>query len=555
MRRWLVAAFAALVGAAGGCSDSYLYDPAAGLHGMQDRAITVKGRFCTEATGNLARPIKLLFAMDTSQSMTATDPDGTRAKALIDLLDSLPDSPDVEIGVMLFAGDVMWLTNGGVSGFQKLQDITPVERQRLASSILAYAYAGSVGSGPNRDTTDFVKPLDEIFATISADIAAGHQASVSSGNPELSRYSVIFLSDGHPREGNAQNQDIFVRCKSIRALRTDTGDVALHTVHVFSPTQPVPTYCAADAGACQAIIIEEDAARLREMADWGGGEFRSFRNGAPVNFLSFRMGGLKRAFLLQDVQVYNLNAPPDSLVEAADSDRDGLSDQRELELGTDPARRDTDGDGFSDGVEQFFRERGGEFNPVWTPDGKSVNHGCPPELKGKDLDHDELLDCDELLIGTSNVRYDTDGDGMPDVMEWLGRTQPSSPDTDEDPDRDGLVNALELRMHTNPLVAEDANLTDRAARYQLKAQPMSEASGRICYDFTVDNVLLVPTLDTGEGAGVNHLIMTTVQSAGDDVFTPPLFREARFTARYPTGGIKDPPDGIIPLLPTDFVAP
>jgi hypothetical protein len=34
-----------------------------------------------------------------------------------------------------------------------------------------------------------------------------------------------------------------------------------------------------------------------------------------------------------------------------DSDQDGLSDQRELELGTDPRMKDSDGDGLSDGDE------------------------------------------------------------------------------------------------------------------------------------------------------------------------------------------------------------
>jgi len=553
MRRWQLAAIAAVMGAAGGCSDSYLFDPSAGLRGMQDRGLRVQGQFCTEATDDLTRPIKLLFAMDTSQSMVATDPDGTRAKALVDLLDALPDSPEIEVGVLLFAGDVLWLTNGGTSGFVKLQSMPPLDRERLAASILAYAYSGSVGTGPNRDMTDFVKPLDAIFATISADISKGHQTAVSSGTPELSRYSVIFLSDGHPREDEAQDGDIEVRCNAIRALRADALDVTLNTVHVFSPTKPVPTYCAPDAGACQAEIIEKDAARLRLMADKGGGEFRSFRNGAPVNFLSFRMGGIKRAFLLKDIQVFNLNAQPNSAVEEPDSDSDGLSDTRERALGTDPTLRDTDTDGISDGVEQYFKERGGSFNPVWRADGLSLDKGCPVELRGKDLDHDGLLDCDEQMMGTSNNRYDTDADGVPDVMEWLGKSQPSSPDSDEDPDRDGLVNALEMRMHTDPLLPEDAHLTDRAYRYQVRALTVGESSGKLCYQFSVDNVLLVPTLDVGQGTGVNHLLMTVVQESGDG--SPPLFREARFTARYPTGGIKDPPDGIIPLRPTDFVAP
>jgi hypothetical protein len=572
MNRWLGASLALMVWAAtGGCTGTYLYDPNAGLHGMVDRSLRVSGRFCTEPTSSLSRPIKLLVAMDTSESMTTTDPDGTRATALVELLESLPDDPEIFVGVMLFAGDVVWLTSpagcgaGGQSGFAQLAALraggcVPT----LEAKILTYAYAGAVG-GANRDTTDFVKPLDEIFATISADLSHTHQASQGTGDPQLSRYSVIFLSDGHPREGDNQNNDIFIRCKSIRGLRSDALDVTLNTVFVFNPTLPVPTYCSVDAGGCQELIVEHDMWRLAQMADLGGGEFRSFRDGEPINFLSFRLGGVKRAFLLKDVLVFNLNARPGSDVTFVDSDADGISDAEELTLGTDPTKRDSDGDGISDGVESYFNARATgcsltnlvacPFTPQWIADGSALNKGCPANLKDKDLDHDQLLDCDELLIGTSNTRFDTDADGLPDAMEWLGGTQPGAVDCDEDPDRDGLVNSLEVRMHTNPLKAEDATLTDRAYRYQVHALPLNEATGRQCYDFHVDNVLLVPTLDTGEGPGVNHLMMTIVEQGGSDLTAPPLYRLARFTARYPVGGIKDPPDGLVPLNPEDFVAP
>lgn len=43
--------------------------------------------------------------------------------------------------------------------------------------------------------------------------------------------------------------------------------------------------------------------------------------------------------------------PTPSSTGAVDSDQDGLSDQRELELGTDPQNKDTDADGLTDGDE------------------------------------------------------------------------------------------------------------------------------------------------------------------------------------------------------------
>ncbi len=553
MRRAGIAALAFALGFAA-CTDAYLFDPRAGRRGAEDRAIRVTGELCTEAASEVRRPVKLLFAMDTSQSMGATDPNGSRAQAFVELLDTLPESPEIELGVLLFAGDVTWLTNGGASGFQQLVAMSPMERQRLAATILTYAYAGAPGEGgPNRDTTDFIKPLDEIFSTISRDIANARAAAAAGGEvADLAHYHVVFLSDGHPRSN--PDPEIFARCKAIRALRSEAGEVVFNAVHVFLPDQAIPTSCP-DPNDCQARIVEQDAARLRGMAELGGGEFRSFRNGEPINFLFFRLAGIKRAFVIKELQVFNTSAGPGSSGEQADSDGDGLSDAREAELHTDPTLRDSDGDGFSDGVEQYFRERGGPFRPHAADDGSTLDPGCPAEQVGADADEDGLLDCDEQLIGTSSSRFDSDGDGLPDLFEWLGGSQPSSRDAEEDPDRDGLVNAVEVRMHTDPQLAESGRYSDLAYRYRLGVSSTARVSGSLCYGFEVDNVLLVPTIDRGEGPGINELVMSIAQVAGDDLEGPPIYRVARFRARYPVDGIKDPPDGVIALRPEDFVQP
>lgn len=57
--------------------------------------------------------------------------------------------------------------------------------------------------------------------------------------------------------------------------------------------------------------------------------------------------------------------------EAMDSDGDGLSDKLELELGTEPARPDTDGDGLLDGWEVLGYELGDFVEPL-------ASYGCDP---------------------------------------------------------------------------------------------------------------------------------------------------------------------------------
>jgi hypothetical protein len=82
---------------------------------------------------------------------------------------------------------------------------------------------------------------------------------------------------------------------------------------------------------------------------------------------------------------------------AADDDGDGLSNARELELGTDPNNPDTDGDGLTD-----FEEV-----TIW---------GTDPLRR--DTDGDTLSDGDEVNIhGTDPNNPDTDGDGVPDGID------------------------------------------------------------------------------------------------------------------------------------------
>ncbi len=94
----------------------------------------------------------------------------------------------------------------------------------------------------------------------------------------------------------------------------------------------------------------------------------------------------------------------DAAALAGDNDDDGLSNNQEIALGTDPNKADTDGDGLSDGQE--------------------VNqYGTDP--KNIDSDSDTLSDGDEVNIHkTSPKEADTDGDGVKDGVEVAAGSNP-----------------------------------------------------------------------------------------------------------------------------------
>lgn len=533
-----------------GCTDSTLYNPIPHDKPVLDRAVRINGHFCTDAADSVVRPVKIIVAMDTSQSMQVNDPNGTRAQAIVDLLNSFPnDDPEIYVGVLLFAGFTpVWLTNGGLPGFTQVMGMSDAQKTVLEAKVLSYGYANNT---PNRGATDFVKPLDEVYATISRDISSTQAQQASTGVPIRPQYSVIFLTDGAP--SFPEDDDIDSRVKAIRSLRFQAGDVRFNTVHVFDPITPPSPICDpnSDAG-CAAQIIQSDIARLRHMADLGGGEFRDFENHEPINFLSFKLGATKRRFVIGRLEAFNLAARPGSDIKDADTDGDGLPDWYERQIGTDPLKVDTDGDGFSDGVEVYFRNQGASFDPLGGgPDGGG-DPGCPLALRGVDSDQDGLLDCDEQLLGSDSHRVDTDGDGVPDQLEWLGGTQLASPDMLADPDGDGLLNEEEIRMHTNPQAADVGDLAQIAYRYKITQQETNTRDGSTCYDFEVDNVLLVPTGDLGGGPGLNPIVVAISVVPEDDPEAPPIIHMAHLAAGYPLKGIKEPPDGVLPVNLTDF---
>lgn len=123
-----------------------------------------------------------------------------------------------------------------------------------------------------------------------------------------------------------------------------------------------------------------------------------------------------------------------------DSDGDGLGDQLEEALGTNPNLADTDADGLDDGDEQL---RG--TNPLdcdtdadGLSDGFEVTFQMDPT--DSDSDDDGTLDGDE----------DTDGDGVRDEWEEDFGTDPTVAGPSGDADSDGLPDAAELGFGSDP---------------------------------------------------------------------------------------------------------
>jgi hypothetical protein len=141
---------------------------------------------------------------------------------------------------------------------------------------------------------------------------------------------------------------------------------------------------------------------------------------------------------------------------AMDLDCDGLTDQQEAALGTDPASWDTDGDGLTDPEEVALGTdpKVVDSDSDGVPDGREIDLGMDP--LSEDTDQDGLLDLSELRsdidpqLRTNPLRRDTDGDGLTDREEIERGTPPSSADWDED----GLSDSEELENELDPVLED-----------------------------------------------------------------------------------------------------
>ncbi|MCF6190597.1 MAG: OmpA family protein [Cocleimonas sp.] len=135
-----------------------------------------------------------------------------------------------------------------------------------------------------------------------------------------------------------------------------------------------------------------------------------------------------------------------------DTDNDGLSDEEEEKLGSDPLLVDTDGDSIPDN-----EEVGADYTKPLDTDQDGII-----DVLDLDDDNDGTSTLIEEKIGSSSLRADTDEDGINDTDE-IGNNTDKPLDTDgdsiinaldTDDDDDGLETAAEILLGTNPLLAD-----------------------------------------------------------------------------------------------------
>lgn len=537
------------------CTDANLREETREEAERADNLLRVEGEFCTKQRRDVAFPVKVLYVLDQSTSLQQTDPNKKRYAAANQTLDKLSNQPNVEFA---FIGFSSWSRTSATEDRIFTDDKSDVS-EFLKDPVEGLGVA-----------TDYQGALATALQLIERDIRETQPVERA-----RTRYVVNFISDGVPNpeceqgcdddeeglcnieedlserddiaddeyvefEGSCpaynQPRQIVSRVQEIVDLdrNFNLGDVRLNTILLYSSE--------AEAEDIVGSTREEASKILKSMAEEGDGTFRDVDTaGAEENFLEFEVTSVAADRTLTTMFTENAHARRVGGEVLPDIDGDGLPDSYEFENELDDEKRDTDGDGYSDGFEKILADEG--FDPA---DDTIPAATCQSDA---DRDGEGLLDCEEEILGTNPRQPDTDGDGMSDWLELLAGTDPTEEDAQSDIDNDGVKNLAEVRGGTDPSTPDEEIYRGSRINYDIEELGVREfrtgGEERRCYSYEVSRIPLATT-PIDRNRGLNRILIRGAERPAKIAGLSPEVQTACVDA-YFNEGEKRPEDGVIEL--------
>jgi hypothetical protein len=288
--------------------------------------------------------------------------------------------------------------------------------------------------------TNYLSALALVNSKIQEDV----KAMADRGDYTSVFYAIHFITDGRPIVGgNAQDETTVLNAvKSLvdltlvyRAIESVTINTGLY--YYTDATHPPPAPTSAE------VLI------TTHMATQGNGTYIDFGNNQNIDYSRFQPPSMNVPYVLMNRWVSNLSARwyvtgsgMDAKAKLSlDTDLDGLPDEREVLLGTNPNLADTDNDGLSD-----YQEVLAGLNPLvyQTP---TI---CTRTATGsyRDINGDGLNDCISRLLGGNPDSVSSSLSILDTVAVLNGFTSLTNFSATGDPDSDGFNNLAETWRNT-----------------------------------------------------------------------------------------------------------
>lgn len=448
----------------GNCTDAGLYSKGAEINSA-DR-VGFKGRVCTEDPQEAGFPVRVLFLVDIAAGplFSTFDPRHLRLAALREALAIHAGNASLSFAVAGFGPRPRLLAPGPDQGYFTRN--SGLIDNAVATLSLAQGCVGEI-------CRDYRESLSLARSVIEGDIN-----QTSGGTLSRTQYVIVYMVAGPPSPlscsyeccDDADDDCDRATCnpshdctkvimrEEVADLRDDIekkGAAAL-SFHVM--------YLAASDNSgddSEQNKIQRTSELLAEMAFGGAGRYERFDTPEAITLNRIQFQKVSNLFKVKSLMVSNANVLPGLGKTRVDSDGDGLADEEEKALQTDPQNSDSDGDGLGDLVELLLA-----YDPLVADDTPSpcANVSGPPFA---DTDGDLLNDCEEILFGTDPTLTDSDGDSLIDWTEVLLSTDYLRPDALADDDGDGSPNGEEAQQHTDPRSSDGASHLGDAYRYDI----------------------------------------------------------------------------------------
>ncbi|MEE2788250.1 MAG: hypothetical protein VX589_12980 [Myxococcota bacterium] len=464
MKRQFVLIFLAF-----GCTETGLYD--AKNPPIEANRVALKGVVCTEDPEIAKFPVRLVIVADQAGGplYSSFDPSGERIKALTELVRQALTRPHYEVAVVGYGARVTKLApKEGAFGRNPAELYGAIDRLAVPVPCAEEGYCRDYGEGL-RVARNIIE--DDLTSKLAGERGLTQYVVVlmNAGpmEPMAKRRACCARGDANCRNGGDADMSSFACQKDLDSrnvsemrdsiLASGASNFELHVMHLQAADDMTVDEAVADTHAT--------------MAFDGGGRFDRAGNIAALDLKRLRIFDRRNTLQVKHLIVSNRNAGLKDGVMRADSDGDGLTDEDEVDSGTDPLRKDTDDDGVSDLVELLA-----SLDPL----AASTPEACAPELSESaegegllfgqlavkdDYDRDGLTNCEELILGLDPSIVDTDGDGAPDGMEVRFGTDYLNRDDVDDGDGDGVANGDEVREHTDPRITDLPARLGAAYRY------------------------------------------------------------------------------------------
>ena len=445
--------------------------------------------FCTMKPDSTKSNLKFIFILDKSGSnqvdydagnlaIQGTDVDGSRRYVpLQQFLANAPDDPSVYYSLINF-------------------DTNPRAIKNFTNSRTDFGTTIASEHNPNNSSpaqpvdggfTNYIGALGLASDMIKQDITQSITVSQATGVITSSFYVIFFISDGAPYT-NVNNQ-LVLQDKTfvLNAITGMLGYKAAYPAYVESVQVHTGYYF---------NVLDPTAQQyLADMAAGGNGNSYTFAAGRSIDFRAFSVPVRQVKHSLRDVFVKNMNTTWWNGKAMPDSDGDGIPDEVELRLGSNPLKADSDDNGVSDFVEYTLLGRPCK-DAACSPAGAEPFTSCnayrqniPGKPKFGDLDKDGLNDCEESLIGSKRDSWDSNNTWIPDYLAFMNGISflPGSPfNPFADPDNDGVNNYAEIKGNSPMLYDNSKILGLKTYKYVLEQTSVDTQAD--CYHLSVSNV-------------------------------------------------------------------